>query len=203
MGRWSPLLGTLREPGTWSQIAKHSVGPHLGSIYIFSGGSGLWLGKASWVGCSPSSPPALFHARWPCSKLREPLHSRTLSQCSLPTPTSPVPAVSHCCDSPAICPSLLWAPCPHLPTPCLSLSVLRQGAMAGPGACGRLASFCGEAARGWLSACTAPLPSSFQTPSQGPPSPPQGALLFLLSPPVAQGHILRQVVKKPEGPNKV
>lgn len=113
-------------------------------------------------------PATLFLPSWPHSRPKEPLHSQTLSQCCEPMSAPLAPQhlpVQFSCHLPF---TLLRTPCPHLPTPCLSLSVLRQGPMAGRGACRHLESSCGEAARGWLGALPGPTSFLFSNSLSGP-----------------------------------
>lgn len=99
------------------------------------GGKGHGLGEAHRAGCPPSSPSASSSSpSWPRSRLRKPLCPQTLGQRSRPAPMPPPPTASFCVRLSGQLPlAQLGTPCPHLPTPCRSLSVLRQGAMAGPG----------------------------------------------------------------------
>lgn len=88
------------------------------------------------------------------SAARTAASSSIASSCSVLWPPTPLPAAD---------------PIPHLPTPCRSLSVLRQGAMAGLRGPRALHVLLRGSSQGVARLCRAPLPSSFQTPSQGPP----------------------------------
>lgn len=132
-----------------------------------------WVHTACWVGCPPSFLcPCLFFPAQPAHcRLMGPLRPGTLSQCALSA------ARAAASSSIASSCSVLWPPTPlpaadpipHLPTPCRSLSVLRQGAMAGLRGPRALHVLLRGSSQGVARLCRAPLPSSFQTPSQGPP----------------------------------
>ena len=147
-------------------------------------------GGACWVLCRPPLPLP------PCS------HPGGLG--SGESPCVALGAHVHTAGSPAPSWTAVWPPAllpprvrgPVVPTPCRSLSVLRQGAMARPGPAGTSSRPVGKQP-GVAGRAAGPhfLPL-FKLPL-GPPSPPQGASSSSC-PPSGQGHSGSLVVRGPE-----
>lgn len=146
------------------------------------------------------SPCLLFPTQLAPKQAEEVSEPRTLGQCSPPVPVLPAAAAS---SSEVLRPPACPPAGDPMPTPTHAMSLLVSFAPGGhgwaTGAAGASRPPVGKQPGGWLGALPAPLPSSFQTPSQGPPSSPQGALLLLLQP-IGLGHSGKLVARRPEGP---
>lgn len=170
MRRVGALLGTM-SLARRAELSSASLDPISEMPKVPSAGERARAVLSARGGVPPSSPRA---SAFPPPGPRRRLRPLTCRRRALPTPRRQPGSILllAALPPPVPLPAAPWRP--HLPTPCRSLSALRQGAMTEPGP--RLLPW--GSRQGVAGRRRAPLPSSFQTPLRARPLlPPRGSPL--------------------------
>lgn len=171
MRRVGALLGTM-SLARRAELSSASLDPISEMPKVPSAGERARAVLSARGGVPPPSSPRA--SAFPPPGPRRRLRPLTCRRRALPTPRGQPRSILllAALPPPVPLPAAPWRP--HLPTPCRSLSALRQGAMTEPGP--RLLPW--GSRQGVAGRRRAPLPSSFQTPLRARPLlPPRGSPL--------------------------